>query len=108
MKGSIATLAIAALVATSFGLMADVSVAKDHGAYAQKKAECKQEAKSKRFGIHWMKRDRWVKNCIAGHRAEATQPTTSLAEDFSAHRHPRHSGWIHGRHLGWRHSHHSH
>jgi hypothetical protein len=32
---------------------------------AQKKAESKQEAKAKHFRIHWIKRDRWVKNCIA-------------------------------------------
>lgn len=35
-------------------------------AYAAKKAECKQRAKSKRFGIHFIKRNRWIKNCIAG------------------------------------------
>jgi hypothetical protein len=27
------------------------------------KTECKQEAKAKHFGIHFVKRDRWIKNC---------------------------------------------
>jgi hypothetical protein len=41
----------------------DFSSAKS--AYAAKKAECKKKAKDKHFGIHWIKRNRWIKNCIA-------------------------------------------
>jgi hypothetical protein len=37
-------------------------------AYGMKKAECKREAKAKKFGVHFVQRDRWIKNCIAGHR----------------------------------------
>jgi hypothetical protein len=61
-----AALVIATLALGSFGLSTDAAFAAKNDAYAQKKAECKQEAKAKHFGIHWMKRDRWVKNCIAG------------------------------------------
>jgi hypothetical protein len=35
-------------------------------AYATKKAECKKKAKAHHFGIHFIKRNRWIKDCIAG------------------------------------------
>jgi len=62
----IATIAIAALALGSFGVSTNTAFAAKNDVYAQKKAECKQEAKAKHFGIHFIKRDRWVKNCIAG------------------------------------------
>jgi hypothetical protein len=62
----IAIIAIAALALGSFGVSTNTAFATKNDAYAQKKAECKQEAKAKNFGIHFIKRDRWVKNCIAG------------------------------------------
>jgi hypothetical protein len=58
-------LVIATLALGSFGLSTDAAFAAKNDVYAQKKAESKQEAKAKHFGIHWIKRDRWVKNCIA-------------------------------------------
>jgi hypothetical protein len=61
----IAAIALAAITLGSFGISTDAFAAKND-AYAQKKAECKQEAKAMHFGIHWVKRDRWIKNCIAG------------------------------------------
>ena len=64
----VAALIIAAITMSSFGLTTDAAVAAKNDAYAHKKAECKQEAKAKHFGIHWIKRDRWIKNCIAGRR----------------------------------------
>lgn len=44
----------------------DLSAAKKNSLYATKKAECKREANAKHFGIHFVKKDRWVKECIAG------------------------------------------
>jgi hypothetical protein len=32
---------------------------------AVKKAECTREAKTRHFGIHFLKRARFIKNCIA-------------------------------------------
>jgi hypothetical protein len=32
--------------------------------YARKWDECKELAKSRHFGIHWIKRNRWIKHCI--------------------------------------------
>ena len=64
----IAALTIAVITISSFGLSTDAAFAAKNDAYTQKKAECKQEAKAKHFGIHWIKRDRWIKNCIAGRR----------------------------------------
>jgi hypothetical protein len=56
------------LAGASLSISPNTALAAKHDAYAQRKAECKQEAKAKHFGIHWAKRDRWIKNCIAGHR----------------------------------------
>jgi len=50
--------------AMAAGTSTDFSGAKS--AYATKKAECKQRAKAKRFGVHFIKRNRWIKDCIAG------------------------------------------
>ena len=59
--------AIAVAALGSFGLTTNAALAaKSNSAYAQK-AECKREAKAKHFGVHWVKRDRWIENCIAGH-----------------------------------------
>jgi hypothetical protein len=62
----IAAIAIAAVALGSFGLSTEGALAAKNDAYAQKKAECKQEAKAKHFGVHFVKRDHWIKNCIAG------------------------------------------
>ncbi len=35
-------------------------------AYKAKKAACQERAKSMEFGVHFIKKDRWVKDCIAG------------------------------------------
>lgn len=51
--------------ATAFPL--DVSAA-PRSAYAAKKAECKDRAKQMKFGVHLIKKSRWVKDCIAGDR----------------------------------------
>jgi hypothetical protein len=65
----IAIIAISALALGSFAVSTEPALAAKNDAYAHKKAECKQEAKGKNFGIHFAKRNRWIKNCIAGHRA---------------------------------------
>lgn len=62
----IAAIAIAAVALGSLGVGTELALAAKHDAYAQKKAECKREAKAKHFGVHFVKRDRWIKNCIAG------------------------------------------
>lgn len=34
--------------------------------YDMKKAECKKRANTMKFGVHMIKKNRWVKDCIAG------------------------------------------
>ena len=34
--------------------------------YKMKKAECKKLAEGMKFGVHLVKKNRWVKDCIAG------------------------------------------
>jgi hypothetical protein len=69
MRTTVIALALTAAVALP-GAAAQAATATDFSsaksAYAAKKAECKERAKAKHFGIHWIKRNRWVKNCIAG------------------------------------------
>ena len=67
MKTTVIALALAAAVALPSAAAAtstDFSGAKS--AYSMRKAECKEKAKAKHFGVHWIKRNRWVKDCIAG------------------------------------------
>jgi hypothetical protein len=66
MKSLFKVAAIATMV--SFGAVAiplDASAATGT-AYATKKAECKRKADGMHFGIHLIKRNRWIKDCIAG------------------------------------------
>jgi hypothetical protein len=64
----IVLIGIATMALGSVGLAPQAAFAAKKDPYAHKSAECKQEAKSKHFGIHLIKRDRWIKNCIAGRR----------------------------------------
>jgi hypothetical protein len=64
---AMAAMLVAAALATSASAVSrvtDFSAAKS--AYAVKKAECKARAKAKHFGVHFIKRNRWIKDCIAG------------------------------------------
>jgi hypothetical protein len=59
------TLAIA--LAGTVGVTAltmDASAA-PRSAYAAKKAECKERASHMKFGMHVIKKNRWINNCIA-------------------------------------------
>jgi hypothetical protein len=44
----------------------DALAANKRSAYTAKKEVCKQRASRMNFGIHFIKRDRWIKECIAG------------------------------------------
>jgi hypothetical protein len=68
MKSLTAIAVIAAMTLPSAALATATSTefSSAKSAYAVKKAECKEQAKSKHFGIHWVKRNRWIKDCIAG------------------------------------------
>jgi hypothetical protein len=63
-RSKLVAVAIAAtFAATAFPI--DVSAA-PRTAYAAKKAQCKQRANHMKFGVHVIKKNRWVKDCIAG------------------------------------------
>ena len=62
----IAAIIVPAVAISFFGASVQAAFGAKNDAYSQKKAECKQEAKGKHFGVHLIKRDRWIKNCIAG------------------------------------------
>ena len=59
------TTILAALAIVSFiGVSAAPAAPGD--TYKVKKAECKKRADTMNFGIHLIKKNRWVKDCIAG------------------------------------------
>jgi hypothetical protein len=58
--------AIAIAFAASAYYPSDASAAKRDSAYSQKKADCNRRANKMGFGVHWIKKNRWVKDCIAG------------------------------------------
>ena len=55
------------LLAVSLG--APAALATQGDTYKAKKAACKDRAKSMNFGVHFVKKNRWVKDCIAGKNA---------------------------------------
>ena len=59
-----ATIASALALATFVGVGAAPAAQGD--AYKTKKAECKKQAHGMKFGVHLIKKNRWVKDCIAG------------------------------------------
>jgi hypothetical protein len=62
------TTLIAALALASF-VGATAAPAASGDAYKVKKAECKKRADTMNFGVHFVKKNRWVKDCIAGKHA---------------------------------------
>jgi hypothetical protein len=56
---------VAVLALTAF-LGATVASAAPGDTYKVKKAECKARADTMKFGVHFIKKSRWVKDCIAG------------------------------------------
>ena len=61
--------AVAVATAATFavvGIPTDANAAKKDSTYSRKNAECKRRAAKMHFGIHWIKRNRWIKDCIAG------------------------------------------
>jgi hypothetical protein len=67
MKNFIGVAAVA--LTFSFGAMTasaqtvDLSAAKS--IHATKQADCNRQAKAKRFGVHFIKRNRFIKQCMA-------------------------------------------
>ncbi len=62
------TTLVAALALVSFvGVSAAPAAQGD--TYKVKKAECKKRADTMNFGVHFIKKNRWVKDCIAGKHA---------------------------------------
>ena len=61
---SITSIAIALALAAAVG--ATTASAASGDAYKAKKAACQDRAKGMDFGIHLIKKNRWVKDCIAG------------------------------------------
>jgi hypothetical protein len=59
------TMMIAALAICAF-VGATAAPAAPGDTYAAKKAACKKRAGDMKFGVHLIKKNRWVKDCIAG------------------------------------------
>jgi hypothetical protein len=64
-RGMRTIMSIAAAVVLSVAIVAPVSAAPGD-AYKARKAECKARAKTMNFGVHLIKKNRWVNDCIAG------------------------------------------
>jgi outer membrane lipoprotein SlyB len=62
------TMMIAAIAVTAF-VGGTAASAAQGDTYKAKKAECKTRAKTMSFGVHLVKKNRWVKDCIAGKAA---------------------------------------
>ena len=63
------TAVIAAIALAAF-VGATAAPAATGDTYKVKKAECKKRADTMKFGVHLIKKNRWVKDCIAGKTAQ--------------------------------------
>jgi len=61
---NVVTVFAALALGTAVGTSAAFSAPGD--SYKAKKAACQERAKAKNFGVHLIKKNRWVKDCIAG------------------------------------------
>lgn len=59
------TTVIAAIALASF-VGATAAPAATGDTYKVRKAECQKRADTMKFGIHLIKKNRWVKDCVAG------------------------------------------
>jgi hypothetical protein len=57
---------IAAAIMLAASLGAGPAFAASGDTYKAKKQACEQRAKTMNFGVHFIKKNRWVKDCIAG------------------------------------------
>ena len=60
------SMTLAAMLALTTALAAPAAFAATGDTYKAKKAACQERAKTMDFGIHLIKKNRWVKDCIAG------------------------------------------
>jgi len=61
-----AIISIAAAAALMAYVGAGAAAAAPGDTYKAKKAACQERAKGMSFGVHLIKKNRWVKDCIAG------------------------------------------
>jgi hypothetical protein len=59
-------MSIAAAVALAAAVGVTSASAAPGDTYKVKKKECQERAKGQDFGVHLIKKNRWVKDCIAG------------------------------------------
>jgi len=60
---------VVAVFAVSAFVGATAASAAPGDAYNVKKAQCQTKADKMKFGVHFIKKNRWVKDCIAGRHA---------------------------------------
>jgi len=63
MRRMIAIAAVIALTAAA-GTTAAMAAGGEH--YKTRTEECLERAKAKKFGVHFIRRDRWIRACISG------------------------------------------
>jgi hypothetical protein len=59
-------MSIAAAIALAAAIGATSASAAPGDTYKAKKQACQERAKAMNFGMHLIKKNRWVKDCIAG------------------------------------------
>jgi len=60
------SITLAAMLAVATALAATAASAAPGDTYKAKKAACQDRAKGMDFGVHLIKKNRWVKDCVAG------------------------------------------
>jgi hypothetical protein len=59
-------ISIVVVIALTTAAGAPLAAAATGDRYKTKTEECLERAKAKRFGVHFIRRDRWIRECIRG------------------------------------------
>ncbi len=59
---------VACIAALAFNSASLAAQPNQHNIYYMRKAFCEKEAASKHFGVHWIKRQRYIRKCLAESR----------------------------------------
>ncbi len=58
-------ISVLAAVLLSVGIFTNGATAAPKSGYNARYAHCKQQARAMKFGVHWIKRNRWIRACAS-------------------------------------------
>ena len=79
MRNLVCTIALAfAVTFVLTSIESDASAATTRSERAAQRVECEHRARQMEFGIHFVKRHRWINECVAGKHIRGRSPAGDL------------------------------